>query len=102
MTTPDQTTHTPPLAAPGDFLKCASSTSPASLAGAIAGCVREKGRAEVQAIGAGAVNQAVKAIGIARGYVAPQGINLMAIPCFLDVEIAGEERTTIRFIIEPR
>ncbi|MNS99713.1 Stage V sporulation protein S [compost metagenome] len=91
--------------APGlgdDFLKCAAHTEPAKLAGAIAGCVREKGRAEVQAIGAGAVNQAVKAIGIARGYVAPGGINLIAIPAFLDVEIGGEERTTIRFIIEPR
>jgi stage V sporulation protein S len=56
----------------------------------------------VQAIGAGAVNQTVKAIGIARGYVAPAGINLITIPAFLDIEVNGEERTAIRFIIEPR
>lgn len=84
------------------LLKVSSKSNPASVAGAIAGVIRETGRCEVQAIGAGAVNQTVKAIGIARGYVAPGGIDLVAIPAFLDIEIQGEERTAIRFIVEPR
>jgi len=84
------------------LLKVASKSNPASVAGAIAGMIRETGRCEIQAIGAGAVNQTVKAIGIARGYVAPGGIDLVAIPAFLDIEVQGEERTAIRFIVEPR
>lgn len=84
------------------LLKVASKSNPASVAGAIAGMIRETGRCEIQAIGAGAVNQTVKAIGIARGYVAPGGIDLIAIPAFLDIEVQGEERTAIRFIVEPR
>lgn len=84
------------------LLKVSSKSNPASVAGAIAGMIRETGRCEVQAIGAGAVNQTVKAIGIARGYVAPGGIDLVAIPAFLDIEVQGEERTAIRFIVEPR
>jgi len=64
--------------------------------------MREKGTAEVQAVGAGAVNQAVKAIAIARGYVAPNGIDLVAVPAFAEINIDGEERTAIRFIVEPR
>lgn len=84
------------------LLRVCSNSNPASVAGAIAGVIRETGHCEVQAIGAGAVNQTVKAIGIARGYVAPAGINLIAIPAFLDIEVNGEERTAIRFIIEPR
>ena len=84
------------------LLRVCSNSNPASVAGAIAGVIRESGRCEVQAIGAGAVNQTVKAIGIARGYVAPSGLNLITIPAFLDIEVNGEERTAIRFIIEPR
>lgn len=84
------------------LLRVCSQSNPAAVAGAIAGVIRETGHCEVQAIGAGAVNQTVKAIGIARGYVAPAGINLIAIPAFLDIEVNGEERTAIRFIIEPR
>lgn len=84
------------------LLRVCSNSNPAAVAGAIAGVIRETGHCEVQAIGAGAVNQTVKAIGIARGYVAPAGINLIAIPAFLDIEVNGEERTAIRFIIEPR
>lgn len=84
------------------LLRVCSNSNPAAVAGAIAGVIRESGRCEVQAIGAGAVNQTVKAIGIARGYVAPAGINLITIPAFLDIEVNGEERTAIRFIIEPR
>ncbi|MBM3260308.1 MAG: stage V sporulation protein S [Candidatus Sericytochromatia bacterium] len=84
------------------LLKVASKSNPSSVAGAIAGMVRETRGCEVQAIGAGAVNQTVKAIGIARGYVAPDGIDLVTIPAFLDIQVLGEERTAIRFIIEPR
>jgi stage V sporulation protein S len=72
------------------------------VAGALAGLIREKGSAEVQAIGAGAINQAVKAVAIARGFVAPGGIDLICIPAFTDVVINGEERTAIKFIVEPR
>lgn len=56
----------------------------------------------MQAIGAGAVNQAVKAIAIARGYVAPSGIDLVCVPAFADVEIEGEERTAIKFLVKPK
>lgn len=84
------------------LLKVSSKSNPASVAGAIAGLIRESGRCEIQAIGAGAVNQTVKAIGIARGYVAPGGLDLVTVPAFLNIEVAGEERTAIRFIVEPR
>ncbi len=83
-------------------LKVAADSDPNSVAGALAGFIREEGSAEMQAIGAGAVNQAVKAIAIARGYVAPSGVDLIAVPGFTDVEIDGEERTAIKFSIEPR
>ncbi len=85
-----------------DALKVSSQSKPNAVAGALAGVIREKGRAELQAIGAGAVNQAVKAIAIARGYVAPSGVDLVCIPAFTDVEIDGEVRTAIKFIVEPR
>lgn len=91
-----------PTPQPNTLLRVCSNSNPAAVAGAIAGCIRDHGRAEVQAIGAGAVNQTVKAIGIARGYVAPAGINLITIPAFLDIEVNGEERTAIKFIVEPR
>lgn len=64
--------------------------------------LRERGNAEIQAIGAGAVNQAVKAVAIARGFVAPGGIDLICVPAFTDILIDGEERTAIKFIVEPR
>jgi len=64
--------------------------------------VREEGRAEIQAIGAGALNQAVKAVAIARGFVAPSGVDLVCIPAFTDVIIDNEERTAIKLIVEPR
>jgi stage V sporulation protein S len=84
------------------LLQVASSSTPSSVAGAIAGMIREKGFCELQAIGAGAVNQSVKAIAIARGYMAPSGIDLVCIPAFVDVRINGEDRTAIKFLIEPR
>ena len=85
-----------------NLFKVASTSNPASVAGAIAGTIRENGRCEMQAIGAGAINQAVKAIAIARGYVAPSGMDLVFIPAFLDIEVGGEERTALKFVIEPR
>ena len=84
------------------ILKVKATSNPASVAGALAGTIREAGRAEIQAIGAGALNQAVKAIAISRGFVAPQGIDLIVIPAFIDVEIDNEERTAIKLIVEPR
>ena len=85
-----------------EVLKVAAASSPNSVAGALAGVLREEGTAELQAIGAGAINQAVKAVAIARGYVAPSGIDLFCIPAFTDIMIEGEERTAIKFIVEPR
>lgn len=85
-----------------EVLKVSATSKPKSVAGALAAVVREKGSAEVQAVGAGAVNQAVKAIAIARGYVAPNGIDLVAVPAFTEIIIEGDERTAIRFIVQPR
>lgn len=85
-----------------DVLKVSAKSIPNSVAGALAGVLREKGTAEIQAIGAGALNQAIKAIAIARGFVAPSGMDLICIPAFTDIEIDGEERTAIKLIIEPR
>jgi len=85
-----------------EVLKVSAKSSPNSVAGALAGVLREHGVAEIQAIGAGAINQTVKAIAIARGFVAPSGIDLVCIPAFADVVIDGEERTAMKFIIQPR
>ena len=84
------------------LLQVASASNPSSVAGAIAGMIRERGLAELQAIGAGAINQTVKAIAIARGYLAPAGIDLICVPAFVDVKINGEDRTAIKFFVEPR
>lgn len=85
-----------------DVLKVSAKSNPNSIAGAVAGVIRERGSAEIQAIGAGAINQAVKAIAIARGFVAPSGLELICIPAFTDIIIDGEERTAIKLIVEPR
>jgi len=85
-----------------EVLKVSAQSKPKSVAGALAAVLREKGAAEVQAVGAGAVNQAIKAIAIARGFVAPNGIDLVTVPAFAEIAIDGEERTAIRFIVEPR
>lgn len=85
-----------------EMLKVSATSKPKSVAGALAAIIRETGRAELQAVGAGAVNQAIKAIAITRGYVAPNGINLVAIPAFAEIIIDNEERTAIKFIVEPR
>lgn len=83
-------------------LKVSARSRSTAVAGAIAGVIREKGRAEVQAIGAGAVNQAVKAVAIARSYLALDGLDVICIPAFTDVTIGDEERTALKLIIEPR
>ncbi len=85
-----------------EVLKVSSNSSPNKVAGALAGVLRENGNAELQAIGAGALNQGVKAVAIARGFVAPSGVDLICIPAFTDIEIDGEERTAIKLIVEPR
>ena len=85
-----------------EVLKVASKSSPNKVAGALAGVLRENGEAELQAVGAGAVNQSIKAIAIARGFIAPSGIDLACIPAFKDIEIEGENRTSIKFIVAPR
>jgi len=83
-----------------DLLKVSSKSSPNSVAGAIAGLIKENGRVEVQAIGAGAINQAVKAVAIARGFIAPTGSDIVCAPVFADVSINNEEKTGIKFIVE--
>lgn len=85
-----------------DVLKVSARSRPSAVAGAIAGVVRESGRAEVQAIGAGATNQAVKAVAIARDYLLETGIEAICLPAFIDVTIDNENRTAIRLIVEPR
>lgn len=85
-----------------EILKVSAQSQPKSVAGALAAVLREKTIAEVQAVGAGAVNQAVKAIAIARGFVAPNGIDIVAIPAFAEIDIDGESRTAMKFIVEPR
>jgi stage V sporulation protein S len=85
-----------------EILKVASKSNPNSVAGALAGVLRESGGAEIQVIGAGALNQAIKAIAIARGFVAPSGMDLICIPAFTDIEIDGEERTAIKLTVESR
>jgi stage V sporulation protein S len=85
-----------------EIIKVAARSRSTAVAGAIAGVVRENGRAEVQAIGAGAVNQAIKATAIASGYLELDGIIIVCLPSFVEVEIDGQERTAIRLAIEPR
>ena len=77
-------------------------SNPNSVAGAMAGVLRQRGVVEVQVVGAGALNQAIKAVAIARGYVAAGGIDLVCVPTFADIEIDGERRTAIRLVIEDR
>ena len=83
-------------------LKVSSKSSPASVAGAIAGMVKDGVSVEIQAVGAGAVTQAVKAIAISRGFLSPIGIEIACVPSFADIVIDGEYRTAIRFTVDPR
>jgi len=85
-----------------EVLKVSSRSNPNAVAGALAGVVRSAGTVEVQVVGAGALNQAVKAVAIARGYLAPSGVDLVCIPTFADIEIEGERRTAIRILCQDR
>lgn len=85
-----------------ETLKVSGSSDPKSVAGAIAAVVRDEGKVELQAIGAGAINQTVKAIAISRGYVAPLGIDLIMIPEFIEIDVDDEVRTAIKFTVSPR
>jgi len=84
------------------IIKVSARSRTASVAGAVAGVVRESGRAEVQAIGAGAVNQAIKAIAIATGYLADEDVHVVCVPAFAEVIIDDQERTAIKITVEPR
>ncbi len=96
----------PSSAGPGEMtvevLKVSSKSNPNSVAGAMAGVVRQSGVVEVQVVGAGALNQAIKAVAIARGYLAPSGADLICVPTFADIEIDGQSRTAIRLLVECR
>ena len=83
-----------------EILKVSSKSNPSKVAGAIANVFRNNGNVEIQTIGAGSLNQAIKAICIARGFLAPSGKNLVVVPAFSDIEIDGEEKTAIKLNIE--
>lgn len=85
-----------------NVLKVSSKSNPNKVAGVLANVIRERGLAELQAIGAGALNQSLKAVAIARGFVAPSGVDLVCVPAFTDILIENEERTAMKLIIEPR
>ena len=85
-----------------EILKVSSKSNPNSVAGALANVFREKGKVEIQAVGAGALNQAIKAIAIARGFVAPSGKNLICIPAFSDITIEKKKKTAIKLIVEAK
>jgi len=85
-----------------EVLKVSTRSRPSAVAGAIAGVIRDSGMAEVQSIGAGATNQAIKAVAIARSYLAEEGVDIVCTPSFIDVAIDDEERTAIRLLVERR
>lgn len=84
-----------------DVIKVSANSRTSAVAGAIAGVVREHGRAEVQAIGAGAVNQAMKALVLAIGYLKADGIYVACVPQFAEVTIDDKVRTAIKLVVEP-
>ena len=85
-----------------ETLKVSSKSNSNSVAGALANVFRSNGSVEIQAVGAGALNQAIKAVAIARGFLAPSGKNIVCIPAFTDISIDGEEKTAIKLIIETK
>ncbi len=85
-----------------EILKVSSKSNPSKVAGAIANIYRESKSVEIQTIGAGSLNQAIKAVAIARGFVAPSGENLVIIPAFSDIVINGEQKTAIKLIVEAK
>src|SRR5690349_22845663 len=94
--------RTPCWGAELEVLKVSSKSNPNSCAGALAGVLRQHGQVEVQVVGAGALNQAIKAVAIARGFVADSGLDVVCVPTFADIEIDGESRTAIRLLVEDR
>ena len=82
-----------------DYLKVSSKSSPASVAGAIAGMVKDGVPVIIQSVGAGAVNQAIKAVAIARGFLIPTGVDISCAPTFSDIVIDGQSRTAIRIAV---
>ena len=85
-----------------NVIKVSARSRTAAVAGAIAGVMQEVSGAEVQTIGAGAVNQALKAIVIAKGYLAEEGVDIVCDPSFVEVSIDDQERTAIRIVVAPR
>ncbi len=85
-----------------DLIRVSANSRTSAVAGAIAGVIRERQHAEVQAIGASAVNQAVKALALATGYLAEDGYDIVCVPVFVDVDINGKLRTAIKFVVDPR
>lgn len=85
-----------------EILKVSTRSRPSAVAGAIAGVMRERGAVDVQAIGAGATNQAIKAIAIARVYLVDDGIDVCVVPSFIDLLIDDEERTGLRLFVQRR
>ena len=85
-----------------DIIKVKANSRTAAVAGAIAGVMREHKHVDVQAIGAGAVNQTVKALVLAKGYLAEDGIEITCAPEFVDVDIEGKVRTAIKFVVDPK
>jgi len=85
-----------------DIIKVSATSRTSAVAGAIAGVIREHQHADVQAIGASAVNQAVKALALAKGYLSEDGYEIVCVPYFVDVEIDGKIRTAIKFTVDPR
>jgi stage V sporulation protein S len=82
-----------------EIIRVSSKSNPNKVAGAVASIFRENNELEVQTVGAGALNQAIKAIAIARGFVAPSGDNLVIIPSFNEIIIGGEEKTAIKLLV---
>lgn len=82
------------------LLKVSSKSKPNSVAGAIAGIIRNEGKVQIQTIGAGALNQTIKGIAIARGYIAPTGQELVCVPFFRDINVNGETKTAIVITVE--
>lgn len=85
-----------------EILKVSTKSNPNSVAGALANLLKENDRVEVDTIGAGAINQAIKAVAIARGFVAPIGLELFYVPAFMDIVIDGQPRTAIKLIVEKK
>ena len=85
-----------------EILKVSSKSNPNSIAGALANILRDEKSVEIQSVGAGSLNQAIKGIIIARGFIAPSGKNIYCIPSFSEVVIEGEERTAIKLLIETK